>query len=304
MRQNSIRGLRTFCVAARCLSFKAAAEELCVTPSAVSHQIKGLEQQLQARLFERRTREIALTELGATLFAQVEPLLSELDNVTARFMQRNGQRRVLRLSLLPFFASEMFIPRLSAFADQNRAIDIRVETTEAGALHSSASDASILLLQSRPAETGMIVHPLFPLRLAPACSPQLARDLKLGDPRALLGTTLIVHKARPHAWADWFASMSIVLERTPKVIHLDSMFAIARAAERGLGVALVPIPLSGTWFNTGALVRPCIGELETTDHYYFVYRADAERNPDVCALRDWVIATFAHDQDEEMSAVA
>ena len=146
MRQNSVRGLRTFCVAARRLSFKAAAEELCVTPSAVSHQIKGLEQQLQARLFERRTREIALTELGSTLFAQVEPLLSELDNVTARFMQRNGQRRVLRISLLPFFASEMFIPRLSAFADQNRAIDIRVETTEAGALHQSASDASILLL--------------------------------------------------------------------------------------------------------------------------------------------------------------
>jgi DNA-binding transcriptional LysR family regulator len=150
----------------------------------------------------------------------------------------------------------------------------------------------------------MIVHPLFSLRLAPACSPQLARELKLGDPRALLGSTLIVHKGRPHAWHDWFESMSIVLERTPKVIHLDSMFAVARAAERGLGVALVPIPLSGTWFNSGALVRPCIGELETTDRYYFVYRADAEKNPDVCALRDWVVTTFAHDQDEEMSAVA
>jgi LysR family transcriptional regulator, glycine cleavage system transcriptional activator len=304
MRQNSVRGLRTFCVAARCLSFKAAAEELCVTPSAVSHQIKGLEQQLQVQLFERRTREVALTEVGAALYAQVEPLLTELDNVTARFMQRNGQRRVLRISLLPFFASEMFIPRLSAFADQHRAIDIRVETTEAGALHTSASDASILLLQSRPTDTTTIAHPLFPLRLAPACSPQLARELKLGDPRALLGTTLIVHKGRPHAWQDWFASMSISLERTPKVIHLDSMFAVARAAERGLGVALVPIPLSSTWFNSGALVRPCIGELETTDRYYFVYRNDGAKNPDVCALRDWVVATFSHDQDERMSAVA
>jgi len=304
MRQNSVRGLRTFCVAARCLSFKAAAEELCVTPSAVSHQIKGLEQQLQALLFERRTREIALTELGSTLFAQVAPLLAELDSVTARFMQRSGQRRVLRIALLPFFASEMFIPRLSAFADQHRAIDIRVETTEAGALQPFASDASILLLQSRPAETGVVAHPLFPLRLAPACSPQLARELRLGDPRALLGATLIVHKGRPHAWQDWFASMSISVERTPKVIHLDSMFAVARAAERGLGVALVPIPLSGTWFNSGVLVRPCIGELETTDRYYFVYRAESEKNPDVCALRDWVIATFAHDEDERMSAVA
>jgi LysR family transcriptional regulator, glycine cleavage system transcriptional activator len=302
VRQNSVRGLRTFCVAARCLSFKAAAEELCVTPSAVSHQIKGLEQQLQALLFERRTREIALTELGSTLYAQVEPLLTELDNVTARFLRRNGQRRVLRITLLPFFASEMFIPRLSEFAEQNRAIDIRVETTEPGALHPAASDASILLLASRPTEP--CAHALFPLRLAPACSPQLARELKLGDPRALLGATLIVHKARPHAWQDWFASMSIGLDRPPKVIHLDSMFAVARAAERGLGVALVPIPLAGSWFNSGALVRPCIGELETTDRYYFVYRPEAAQNPDVCALRDWVIATFSRDQDEEMSAVA
>jgi LysR family glycine cleavage system transcriptional activator len=304
MRQNSVRGLRTFCVAARCLSFKAAAEELCVTPSAVSHQIKGLEQQLQALLFERRTREVALTELGSALFAQVEPLLSELDTVTARFMQRTSHRRVLRISLLPFFASEMFIPRLSAFAEQHRAIDIRVETTEAGALHPPASDASILLLQNRPTEPGTIAHALFPLRLAPACSPQLARQLRLGDPRALLGGTLIVHKGRPHAWQDWFASMSIGLERAPKVIHLDSMFAVARAAERGLGIALVPIPLAGTWFHSGALVRPCIGELETTDRYYLVYRAEAEKNPDVCALRDWVMTTFARDQDEEMSAVA
>jgi LysR family transcriptional regulator, glycine cleavage system transcriptional activator len=92
LRQSSLRGLRTFCVAARCLSFKAAAEHLCVTPSAVSHQIKGLEQRLQTLLFERRAREIALTDHGRQLFAQVEPLLLELDRVTQRFMHQSGQR--------------------------------------------------------------------------------------------------------------------------------------------------------------------------------------------------------------------
>lgn len=302
MRRRSVRGLRTFCVAARCLSFKAAAEQLCVTPSAVSHQIKGLEHELQTRLFERRTREIALTEHGSQLFAQVEPLLLELDRATQRFMQHNGQRRTLRIALLPFFASEMFIPRLRAFSDKHRSIDIRVETTEAGCLHPSATDASILLLSNRPAD--LCSHALFSLRLAPACSPQLAHELALSDPRGLIGATLIVNKARPHAWQDWFASLSIALDRPPKMIQLDNMFAVARAAERGLGVALVPIALSGTWFSAGALVRPCIGELETTDRYYFVYRAEAVQNPDVRALRDWVIATFAQDRDEAMSAVA
>jgi LysR family transcriptional regulator of beta-lactamase len=86
------------------LSFKEAAVQLCVTPSAVSHQIKGLEERLQTLLFERRAREIALTEVGSTLFAQVEPLLSELDNVTARFMQHNGQRRAAQLGARDFRA--------------------------------------------------------------------------------------------------------------------------------------------------------------------------------------------------------
>ncbi len=277
MRQSSVRGLRTFCVAARCLSFKAAAEQLCVTPSAVSHQIKGLEQQLQTLLFERRTREVALTEHGRQLFAQVEPLLSELDRVTQKFMHQSGQRRTLRIALLPFFASEMFIPRLRAFSDKHRTVEIRVETTEAGCPHPSATDASISLLSSRP--TDMCSHPLFSLRLAPACSPQLARELALSDPRALTGATLIVNRARPSAWADWFASMSIAVDRPPKMIQLDNMFAVARAAERGLGVALVPVALSGTWFNSGALVRPCIGELETTDRYYFVLSSRGNPEP-------------------------
>jgi len=86
VRRSSVRRLRTFCAAARRLSFKAAAEQLCVTPSAVSHQIKALERELQTQLFERRTRAIALTEHGAKLFAEVEPLLLELDRVTLRFM--------------------------------------------------------------------------------------------------------------------------------------------------------------------------------------------------------------------------
>jgi LysR family glycine cleavage system transcriptional activator len=282
------------------LSFKAAAEELCITPSAVSHQIRNLEAQLQVTLFERRTREVALTDLGAALFSQVNPLLSELENVTARFLQRTARRRVLRITLLPFFASEMFIPRLGDFAQRNRSIDMRVETTDAGVQHSAASDASILLLPSRP--HAVCAHPLFSLRLAPACSPQIARELKASDPRGLLGATLIVHKSRPHAWSDWFERMSVRLDVPPKVIHLDSMFAVARAAERGLGIALVPIPLSGSWFSSGALVRLSVGELQTTDRYYFVYRREDAENPDVLALRDWVVDTFA--QDEEMSAVA
>jgi LysR family transcriptional regulator, glycine cleavage system transcriptional activator len=288
VRDGSIRGLRAFCAAARHLSFKAAAEELCVTPSAVSHQVKALEDRLHAALFERRTRELVLTQLGNELRTEVEPLLQALDNVAARFDQRLSRRRALRISVTPFFGSELLVQHLSGFVEQHRAIDLRIETTEVGAPPATGCDAWILLLPMPP--PGMVARPLFALKLAPACSPELAKHPSLTEPQHLLDATLIVHERRPHAWDDWFARMGVARDRPLKAMHFDSLFAVARAAERGLGVALLPVALSQSWLATGALVRPCAGELETPDRYYFVHRPETARNPDVSALGDWITA--------------
>jgi LysR family glycine cleavage system transcriptional activator len=291
LREGSIRGLRAFCAAARHLSLKGAAEELCVTPSAVSHQLKALEERLQGSLFERRARSLALTHLGEELRAEVEPLLHELDNVAARFEQRLGRRRVLRISVTPFFASELLVQHLSEFTERHRAVDLRVETTKVGAPPALGADASIVLMPAPPA--AMVVRPLFPLTLAPACSPQLAAQRPLTDPRALLDAPLIVHNRRPRAWQDWFTHMNVPNGWPRRAMRFDSLFAVARAAERGLGVALMPVTLSESWFASGALVRPCCGELETVDRYFFVHRPEAGGNPDVAALRDWITTLFA-----------
>ena len=273
------------------LKLKWRAAELCVTPSAVSHQVKALEQRLHGALFERRARALALTHLGIELRGEVEPLLQELDNVAARFEQRLGRRRVLSISVTPFFASELLVQHLSEFAERHRAIDLRVETTEVGASPAAGCDASIVLLPAPP--PAMVVRPLFPLTLAPACSPRLAAERPLSEPRALLEQQLIVHNRRPRAWADWFARMGVPNGQPRRAMHFDSLFAVARAAERGLGVALLPVALCETWFASGALMRPCGGELETLDRYYFVHRPDAGGNPDVAALRDWITTLFA-----------
>jgi DNA-binding transcriptional LysR family regulator len=291
LRESSIRSLRAFCAAARHLSFKAAAEQLCVTPSAVSHQVKALEERLHGALFERRARSLELTQLGLELRSEVEPLLRELDNIAARFEQRLGWRRVLRIGVTPFFASELLVQHLSGFAERHRAIDLRVETTEAGATPTAGCDASIVLLPEPP--PAMVARPLFPLTLAPACSPLLAAQRPLTEPRALLEAPLIVHNRRPRAWQDWFARMNVQIDRPRTTLHFDNLFAIARAAERGLGVALLPVTLSESWFASGALIRPCPGELPTVDRYFFVHRPEAVGNPDVGALREWITALFA-----------
>jgi LysR family glycine cleavage system transcriptional activator len=286
-----MRGLRAFCAAARHLSFKAAAEELCVTPSAVSHQVKALEERLHGALFERRARELALTHLGLELRAEVEPLLHELDNVAARFEQRLGRRRVLRISVTPFFGSELLVLHLRGFAETHRAIDLRIETTEVGAMPAPGCDASIVLLPAPP--IAVVAQPLFALKLAPACAPAMAQQRSLTEPRTLLDATLIVHDRRPRAWQDWFARMGVPTPRPPNAITFDSLFAVARAAERGLGVALLPVALSQSWLATGALIQPCAGELETPDRYYFIHRHEAAGNPDIAALGEWVTARFA-----------
>lgn len=289
VREHTFRGLRTFCVAARHLSFKAAAEELFITPSAVSHQIKGLEELLHTELFRRLTRGVALTEAGSALFSQVNAHIAELDEIVANL--KSGRRRVLRITLLPFFASEILIPRLAGFTAKHDAVDIRVETIEAGATHSSASDASVLLLPSAP--TGLCAHALFPLHLVPACSPELAARLDFANPQSWIDVALIVHDSRPNAWAEWFAAAGMELDERASVINLDSMFSVARAAERGLGVALVPLPLSESWFKSGQLTRVFDFELATHDRYYLVYREQDASNTDVCAFRDWVMASIA-----------
>lgn len=287
VRDSRLRGLKTFCVAARLLSFKAAAEELCVTPSAVSHQIKTLESLFDFALFERETRGIRLTEAGFALFAQINPVLEELERITLRFQRRHGRRRILRITLLPFFASEILIPRLKSFTDRHDSIDIRVETVEAGKSHAANSDVSVLLLSEPPRE--LHAHKLFPLQLTPACSPAIADRLDRGDPASWLNTPLIVHKSRPKAWEQWFSANGGYPARQPSVIHLDSMFSVARAAERGLGIALVPVPLIDKWLQSRALVRISQRSIETSDRYYVVYRPEDAGKPDVCAFRDWAL---------------
>src|SRR3981189_1687421 len=160
-----LRNLRAFCVAAEHRSFKIAADELFLTPSAVSHQMKELEDSLGVRLFERKTRALELTTAGHTLLDEVEPLLDALDRSLAQVARRNG-RQTLRVLLPPFFASEMFIPRLTSFCAAHPEIDIQIDTRDPRpSIHPPTADVSILLADSEP--QGLKASRLLSLTLTP-----------------------------------------------------------------------------------------------------------------------------------------
>jgi LysR family glycine cleavage system transcriptional activator len=289
-RRLSLRSLRTFCVAGRHRSFRAAAQELFVSASAISHQIKALEQELQTSLFLRRPQSLEFTDAGAALYAEIEPLIRQIDVVTQRLSSR-FRRRSLRISVQPFFASEMFVPRLPEFTAEHSGIDIHVDTSdETYEKYAADFDVSIRLFRTAPAK--LCSDRLFSLRLVAAASPGFCDRWRPREYHALDGLPLIVHATRPDAWRQWADSAGLGMPRPSSVLKLNSMIAVARAAERGLGAALVPVPLSDAWFQSGSLVRLFDHELVVRDGYYFVYREEDEGRDDIRSLRRWILQTF------------
>ncbi|MEJ2127603.1 MAG: LysR substrate-binding domain-containing protein [Woeseiaceae bacterium] len=289
-RKSSLRGLRTFCVAAQHTSFRSAADELFVTASAVSHQVRNLEEEFDLQLFDRSGRSLQLTADGQALYDDVSPLIAQLDEVTTR--HRNLRPRdILRISVQPFFASELFVPRLPDFRRQHPDIEIKVDTSdESSEKHPAGSDVSIRVFSSPP--DSMPSDRLFALRLVPAASAEFRDKVKLQGRRIRGDFPVIVHESRPRAWLDWQKKSGISVPTGSASLRLDSMIAVARAAERGLGAALVPSQLSDSWFDTGALVKLFPEELPTDDAYYLVCRKEDEGNENVQLLRSWVLSQF------------
>lgn len=287
----SLRGLRTFCVAARHESFTLAADELFITSSAVSHQVKSLEQELGIQLFERSSRDLKLSETGRAFFDEVEPLIARLDDIASSY-RKGGSTRSVRISVQPFFASEYFVPRLSEFTAEHPDIDIQVGTSdESSEKHPADADLSVRLFKTPP--DNLASHLLFPLRMIPTGSPDFKKSIAVKQKAIVSEFPLIVHETRPKAWKHWSKSAGIALPKDSKVTRLDSMIAVVRAVERGIGAAMVPVPLADQWFKQGSIVRLFDKELVADVSYYLVYKEDRAEDPAVCLLRDWILQKFA-----------
>jgi len=289
MRLPALKFLRTFQVAANRLSFKLAAEELFVTPSAVSHQIKALEEQLGIVLFERGPRSLALTEAGRNYLQHVETLFAQLERGTEQLQIRHG-RSVVRLRTPPFFATELLLPRLLSFLEAQPDTDIHIDTAATPpALH--APDADLSIVVGATLQRGHTCHKLFSQTFVPACSPTLLQRAPIDTASDLNRHTLIIHEARRDGWQRWAQPLGIELH-PKKLVRLDTMHAAAQAAEHGVGVALVSAPLGQERFMQGSLIRLFDAELHTGESYFLVLRDEDAARPDVRALEQWILEQF------------
>jgi LysR family glycine cleavage system transcriptional activator len=285
-----LRFLKTFHIAAKRGSFKAAADELCVTASAVSHQIKVLEDQLGLTLFERGPRSLTLTAAGAHYLEHIDALFSRLDSITEQLRTRFS-RLVVRLQVPPFFASELLLPRLAAFSAEHADIDIQIATDiTPNESHASDSDVSIVVGSGDWADVQSTR--LFPQTYVPACSPALLRSSHIETAADIAQETLIEHNHRPDLWNRWASMAGIEALRPKQLIRFDTMSAVVHAAEEGIGIALVSAPLSASRFTAGSLAKVFDTELATGESYHLVTRPDDASRPGVRALIGWMLQEF------------
>jgi DNA-binding transcriptional LysR family regulator len=279
--------LQAFELAARSGSFKAAAEALHITASAVSHRIAGLERTLGAKLFERGPRGVGLSPAGTALAATTGHAFGDLSRALAR--QSSGSRR-LRVSAVPIFASHWLLPRLGQFLADHPEIELQVEASPRMA-DMEAGLVDVALRYGEGQWPGVSAEKIMDLKTVPVAAPSLVRRLKLGAPADLVRAPLIRVSPFGASWTDWATAAGLDATRFErrKGVQVDGMGAALRAAVHGLGVALAFAPVIDSEIRSGALVR--VGPGVTSRGQIWLACRPRERNlPAIRALRRWLLA--------------
>jgi len=273
MRRNlahHLNGLRFFEAAARHLSFTRAAEELCVTQAAVSHQVRALEEALSLLLFERRPRQVNLSPAGARLLAVLSSSFDHIESVLNE-LKRQGSSS-LQLAVTPSFSSRWLMPRLPVFWDAHPDIELHLHhTAQADALTRGAADAAIIWTSLNPEKPGRLwARRLFGTALSPVCAPGLALpEAPLIDAYSLRHYPLL-HEDSVEDWQRWMTAAGVSDAQVQHGPVIDDSNALLLAAMGGRGVALGRLALLADDLRSGRLIRPFECSIEPDGDYWLI----------------------------------
>ncbi|MBQ1542622.1 transcriptional regulator [Caulobacter sp. CCUG 60055] len=284
--------LRFFEAAGRLQSFRLAAAELNVTPSAVSHAVVGLERALGVELFVREPRRLTLTPEGADFLPFVSEGLSLIAVGAERLPDRRADRAI-RISCAPTLASRWLLPRLGGFSALRPKAQVHVDTTQRQ-VGFPADGFDFAVRMSRASVAGPTWTRLFGERLVPVCSPACRQALLDADGRADLGRARLIHVAPAgEDWRVWLEKAGLKHEAAEGGLSVDTIQLAFEAAARGLGVALGRRPLVDGDLASGALVDLGLPEVEAETAYWLVGSDGADRRSDLVAFRRWLLAEAA-----------
>jgi LysR family glycine cleavage system transcriptional activator len=281
-----LSALRAFEAAARHGSFKLAANELAVTPTAISHQIRFLEEYTGLGLFERQVRKVVLTDAGAALY----PVLRDGFNAFEAVLQglaAHKARRQVRISATNAFMARWLAPRVADFRRLHPDIDLELHASDQ-AVELGGELADLAIRYGRGPYPGMVSEPLFADRFAPVASPALA----VSGPADLAAFPLIDFKwSRQHplnpTWKNWFAAAGLAWPAPRGQLRFSDEGHAIQAALAGQGVALLSLELVADELAAGRLVQP-FGPAIPGHTYHLVRSAGHAPAPHVEAAQAWL----------------
>jgi len=292
----SLTALQFFDAAARHLSFTRAAAELCVTQSAISRQIRQLEDYIGQQLFHRSTNRLILTSTGAEYAIAVRRVLDQAEAATLQLMAYDGKGAQLTLALLPTFGSRWLVPRIADFVALYPTLQLNIKTyIEPFEFDTSDVDAAIHF--GSDAWVGAVCHRLMGEVSVPVCSPSLLGGRRpLNDPRAVVNFPLLQHTTRPLAWLEWCSQAGAPTTNVLGGARFDHFYMMIQAAIAGLGVALLPRFLVNDELVSGRLVVAAEHELKTSSAYWLVYPEKKAQLPAVGQFRDWLLTLVSAEK--------
>jgi LysR family transcriptional regulator, glycine cleavage system transcriptional activator len=288
----SLNGLRAFEAAARHLSFTNAASELNVTQTAISHQIRRLEQELGIQLFVRQNRALALTPEAKDYLPGVRAAFNDLRLATDRVLRRDNEH-VLTISTLASLAAKWLLPRLSAFQEAHPGIDVRI-TTSTSLVDFRSGDVDAAIRYGRGNWPGVRADWLMADELFPVCSPALlTADKPLRCPEDLANQTLL-HTSGGYDddWRLWLtaAGLPADISKHPG-LTFDLVFMTVQAAIDGTGVAMGRTSYVEADIAKGRLVVPFKIALPVDAGFYLVSPEARADPPKLAAFRQWLAAS-------------
>jgi LysR family glycine cleavage system transcriptional activator len=290
-----LTALRAFEAAARHLSLTKAATELHVTAGALSHQIRGLEELLGLKLFERRVRSIALTPAGKMLYPGLQTGFTHIHDAVAG-LSNAGADRALVISTPPGFTSKWLAPRLYRFSAAYPEIDARVSSSASNAnfttdgVHVAIRNGAI----DAATDSSLVVEKLIEISMVPVCSPRLIETHgPMQRPEALKSVPLIhddalANQAGVPTWTDWFKAAGVEGVDVTRGLRFNSADHALDATGEGTGVLLAHDVLAYDDLRTGRLVIPVPLALRSGRAYHFVCAKSRQEHAHVQAFRAWI----------------
>jgi LysR family glycine cleavage system transcriptional activator len=288
-----LNALKAFEAAARHESFTRAAQELCVTQGAVSHQVKALEARLGLKLFNRERQRLVITEAGRDYLAVVRDAFDRIALGTERLVQRQSSS-VLTVSTSPDFAAKWLVNRLGHFSEAHPGIDLRVSAT----LHHvdfAREEVDLAVRHGDGSWAGLDVVRLCSEALFPVCSPKLVTGRnRLATPTDLLRFPLL-HLDDRKDWARWLEAAGVADATVSHGPVVNRGSIVIDAAIDGQGVALARTTLAAWDLINGRLVRPFELSLQLVKSYWIVCPKAMAALPKIEAFRAWLLAEAAED---------